>query len=436
MLSRRAMLSRLSVGVAALASGTFSLRLRAAGAVVPSIFSAEDDTFLEALERASFRLFVECSHPETGLVKNYGRFSEVNSSEVSSIAATGFGLTAFCIADQRGWLKPGEALARVRVALSFLHDHLPQENGFHYHFVNWATGERTLASEVSSIDTAILLCGALTCRQYFNDDEIHQLATDIYERVDWQWMFQRGPFLRHGWMPETGFLEACWDTYCEHMMLYLLAIGASKFPIPAAAWDAWSRPAFEYGGIRYINPQAPLFVHQYSHAWFDFRNRRDRHADYFQNSVLATQAHKQFCKGLGSEFPNFNESFWGITASQSAQGYVAWGGPPQQGPIDGSVVPCAAGGSLPFLPQDCLVVLRNLREHYSEMAWQRFGLVDAFNPATRWMASGALAINTGITLLMAENARTGFVWDVFMKNPEVQSAMERVGFNAIGPGPD
>jgi len=431
MLTRRAMLSKLVVGVAAVASGTMWLRPWASNARFTTSLTTEDDAFLEELERASFRLFWECAYPETGLVKNHGRLTEQASDDISSIAATGFGLTALCIADQRGWLNPGEALERVRVTLRFIRHGLPQERGFFFHFMNWRTGARVFHCEVSSIDTAILLCGVLTCRQYFRDDEIRQLADEIYGRVDWQWMFQDGLFLSHGWTPEAGFLPSRWDTYCEHMMLYLLAIGAKEHPIPAEAWEAWRRPVVDYAGLRYIDTDAPLFTHQYSHAWFDFRGRRDRFTDYFKNSVLATRAHRQFCEDSGDEFPHYDSELWGITASESPQGYVVWGGPPRRGPIDGSVVPCAPGGSLPFLPQECLRVLRRIRDRYGDIAWQRYGFVDAFNPATGWVAADVVAINTGITLLMAENARTGFVWDQFMGNDEAQAAMEKVGFSSV-----
>jgi len=429
MLTRREMLSKLALGAAALAGGAVSLGLGDFSAREFGAFSADDEAFLEELERASFRLFWECAHPETGLVKNHGRLAEDDPNNISSIAATGFGLTALCIADRRGWLKPGAALERARATLRFIRHRLPQERGFFFHFVDWRTGERVSQCEVSSIDTAILLCGVLTCRQYFRDNEIRQLAGEIYDRVDWQWMFQGGPFLSHGWTPESGFLPARWDAYCEHMMLYLLAIGAQQHPIPAEMWEAWRRPVVEYAGLRYVDTDAPLFTHQYSHAWFDFRRRHDRCADYFENSVLATKAHRQFCANLSGEFPHFSQELWGVTASESPQGYVVWGGPPRRGPIDGSVVPCAAGGSLPFLPQECLRVLRRIRDRYGDRVWHRFGFVDAFNPATGWVASDFVSINTGITLLMAENARTGFVWDWFMRNEEAQAAMERTGFS-------
>jgi hypothetical protein len=268
----------------------------------------------------------------------------------------------------------------------------------------------------------------LTCRQYFQDAEIQDLAGKIYDRVNWQWLYQNGPFIGHGWTPERGFLVSRWDTYCEHMMLYLLAMGANQHAIPAGAWNAWRRPWVNYGGARYMDADASLFIHQYSHAWFDFRGRRDEHADYFENSTLATQAHRRFCSELGDEFPQFGNELWGITASSSPKGYVVWGGPPRLGPIDGTVVPCAAGGSLPFLPQPTLQMLLGARERYGRRIWGRHGFADAFNPATGWVARDRIAINTGITLLMAENARTGFFWNTFMKNTETVKAMDRAGF--------
>ena len=394
-------------------------------------FSKADDAFLDELQRATFRFFADCANPTTGLVKDRNRVSGDADRHVASIAASGFGLTALCIADQRRWLPREEARQRARTALQFLRERMPQEHGFFYHFVNWQTGERLWQCELSSIDTAILLCGALTCREHFPDEEIRALADAIYDRVDWAWMMNGGALLTHGWKPETGFLKARWDTYCEHMMLYLLAIGARKQAIPATAWDAWRRPRFVYAGLRYISPREPLFVHQYSHAWFDFRGRRDRHADYFENSVLATKAHRAFCQTLRRKFPHFGENAWGITASDSRRGYVAWGGPPELGPLDGTLVPAAAGGSLPFLPAESLRCLRTFRARFGSQAWTRYGFADAFNPADGWVAPDVIGINAGITLLMAENARTGFVWKTFMKNPQVLSAMEKVGLRAV-----
>jgi hypothetical protein len=425
------MLAKLALGVAGVASAAVTIQVPEVWIPPQTQLSPQDDTFLGELSRASFQFFRECAHPQTGMVKDVGRLADSKYNNTASIAATGFGLTSLCIASERGWLKRKDATDRARKTLRFLWQELPNEHGFYYHFVDWRTGQRVGRSEVSSIDTALLLCGVLSCRAYFADDEIKELATNIYDRVNWQWMFRSGPFLNHGWTPEQGFLTSHWDTYSEHMMLYLLAIGARQHAIPASAWNAWHRPIVNYGGYSYIDAEAPLFIHQYSHAWFDFRRQQDGHADYFHNSTLATQVHRRFCAELRGEFPHYSDELWGITASDSPKGYVIWGGPPRQGPIDGSIVPCAAGGSLPFLPQDCLAALHGMRERFGGQVWTRFGFVDAFNPATGWTANGFIGINTGITLLMAENARTGFGWDIFMKNPEVQNAMQLVGFRDI-----
>jgi hypothetical protein len=422
------MLTKLALGVAGVASAAVTIRVPEAWNPPATRLSPQDDGFLDELSRASLQFFRECTHPKTGMVKNLGRLEDDKHNTVSSIAATGFGLTALCIAAERGWIKRGEALERARKALRFLGNGTPNEHGFFYHFIDWRTGARVWQSEISTIDTAILLCGVLSCRQQFADDEVKELATQIYDRMDWQWLFRSGPFLSHGWTPERGFLNARWDTYSEHMMLYLLAIGAREHAIPASAWNAWHRPAVNYGGYSYIDAEAPLFIHQYSHAWFDFRRQHDGHADYFRNSALATMVHRRFCTELGEEFPHYSNELWGITASESPKGYVVWGGPPRQGPIDGSVVPCAVGGSLPFLTEDSLAVLRGMRARFGGKVWGRFGFADAFNPATGWAAPNYVGINTGITLLMAENARSGFVWDLFMKNPEARNAMQLVGF--------
>ena len=206
-----------------------------------------------------------------------------------------------------------------------------------------------------------------------------QLSRDIFDRVDWTWLSEDTTLLPHGWLPEAGFLPYRWDYYSELMMMYLLGMGSASHPLKPEAWDAWKRNIFEYDGLRYIGSFAPLFVHQYSQAWFDFRGKRDRYADYFQNSAIATDVHRRFCVELGKQFPDYSDDLWGITASDSDKGYVIWGGPPAMGPIDGTVVPSAAGGSLPFLPQPVMRVLRNIRTRYPE-AWSTYGFVNAFNP--------------------------------------------------------
>jgi hypothetical protein len=392
-------------------------------------FSPEDDQLLDDIERAACCYFWEQANPETGLVKDRcnARKAATDSSTVASIASTGFGLTAICIGERRGFLSRSDARQRVIATLEFLSHKLPNHRGFFFHWADMNTGDRVWESEVSSIDTAILLCGILTCRTHFRDTDITLLAHSISNRVEWTWLSEDTALLPHGWRPEMGFLPYRWDYYNEMMMMYLLGLGSPTYPLRPEAWDAWKRITFDYEGMRYIGSFAPLFVHQYSQAWFDFRNKRDRYTDYFQNSIVATEVHRRFCIELGKRYPDYSVDLWGITASDSEKGYVIWGGPPASGPIDGTVAPAAAGGSLAFIPQEAVRVMRTLRERYPE-AWCSYGFVDAVNPLKNWYDTDVIGIDLGITMLMAENARTGYVWNVFMQNPEAQLGMQRAGF--------
>ena len=393
-------------------------------------YQGTDEQLLDEIQSASFKFFWDEASSSTGQVKDRALANGNDSRMMSSIAATGFGLTSLCIGDQREYGKRAEILERVRKTLRFLANVLPHERGFYYHFIHMDTGQRWEKCELSSIDSSLLYCGVLTARQYFADQEIKDLATKIYERVDWPWMLNGGKTFSMGWHPESGFLDARWEHFCELMMIYLLAVGSPTHPVAPSSWNAWTRPKINYQGIEYISGNDPIFTHQYSQAWFDFRNKRDGYTDYFENSVKATKAHKLFCLSLRDRFPDYSENLWGISASDYVKGYTAWGGPPTQGPIDGSIVPCATGGSLPFLFDDCMRVQRNLRGRYGDKAWMKYGFVDALNPLTGWYDADVLGIDLGITMLMAENHRTGFVWNTFMKNPEAQSAMEKVGLHA------
>jgi hypothetical protein len=212
------------------------------------------------------------------------------------------------------------------------------------------------------------------------------------------------------------------------MMMYLLAMGSPTHPIPADCWHAIERPKMVYHGRQYISSPAPLFVHQFSHAWFDFRGRHDDYANYFENSVIASLANREFCEELSHRFPCYSKDVWGISASESSLGYVAWGGPPVLGPIDGSIVPSASAGSLPFVFRESMTSLLNMRRQYGKQIWKEYGFVDAFNPLTGWVSRDAIGIDVGITMLAAENARTQFVWNTFMRNPEAGKSMELAGF--------
>jgi hypothetical protein len=430
--TRREMMRSCGIGVLASPLLTFwsPEKNSSSSSNLKSTYPGTNDQLLDEIQRAAFDFFWSEASPVTGQVKDRALAKGNDSRLMSSIAATGFGLTGLCIAHQRGYGKPADIVKRVQNTLRFLFHQMPHQHGFFYHFVDMNTGKRWETCELSSIDSSLLLCGVLTARQYFADQEIKDLATKIYERVDWPWMLNGGSTLSMGWKPDSGFLDARWEHYCELMMIYLLAIGSPTHPVPADTWRAWSRPKISYQGINYISGNDPIFTHQYSHAWFDFRGKHDAYANYFDNSVKATKAHKLFCLSLHDRFPDYSQDLWGISASDYVNGYTAWGGPPPQGPIDGSVVPCATGGSLPFLFDDCMRVQRTMRGRFGAKAWQRYGFVDAFNPLTNWYDPDVLGIDLGITMLMAENHRTGFVWQTFMKNPEAKAAMLKAGFQS------
>ncbi len=403
--------------------------------------SKKDDAFLEDLSKRNFRFFWEQADPKTGLVPDRAGADgkaphAADSTYVASVASTGFGLSALCAAADRDWVSPKQARERAKITLRFLLNTAPEEHGFFYHFIDSRTGERRWSSEVSSIDTALLLTGALTARQCFADDpEIVSLATALYERADFPWMMRgEPPLLSMGWKPESGFIPARWDSYSEHMMLDLLAIGSSSHPISAVEWDRWRRDYVTYSSFTYIAGDKPLFIHQYSQAYVDFRGKHDSpQIDYFQNSVTATLAQRAFFVELAKEFPTYSKDVWGVTASDSAHGYLAWGAPPRDPQIDGTVVPCAAGGSLMFTPEESIAALRAMRKLYGKKIYGRYGFVDAFNPATGWTDTDVIGIDQGITLLSAENLRGGKIWGWFMKNPEIGRAMYIVGFEENRP---
>ncbi len=400
--------------------------------------SKQADALLDEMEERGCQFFYNEASPKTGLVRDRARASGPmpgrTASRVASIAATGFGLSALCIAAKRGYLRASDCEARVEKTLAFLLEDCPHEHGFLYHFIDIESGQRMFSSELSSIDTALLLCGVLLCRQYFaGNQRIAALATTFYRRVDWQWMLNDGPTLSMGWLPDQGFLKHRWDIYAELMTMYLLAIGSPTHPIPVDTWNALQRPLVNFGGIEYISGLAPLFIHQYAHAWCDYRDQRDLHANYFTNSIAATRTHQLWCIGLGQKFNWIDQDMWGISASDARDGYRVWGGPPTMGSPDGTLVPCAAAGSLPFLPAECSHVLLSMREKMGPRVWTRYGFVDAFNPKANWFAEDVLGIDQGISVMMAENLRTGFVWEYFMKNRELAHAMSEVQFH---PDPD
>jgi hypothetical protein len=297
------------------------------------------------------------------------------------------------------------------------------------------SGKREWNCEVSNIDTALLIAGVITARQYFPDTELAKVATQLYERVEWPWLLQPAGVLSMGWKPERGFIPAKWDHYSEGApLILLLALGSPTHPLKPEHWHNWKRDrVITYSGLTFLQCP-PLFTHQYPQCWFDLRGLRDDYVSYFRNSQLATIAQRQWTiDELSKRFPTYGPNLWGLTASDYVNGYTAWGGPPPQGPIDGSVVPCAAAGSLVFEPRLCLDVLKAMHQQFADKAWKKYGFVDAFNPATGWYNADVIGIDVGPTVVMAENCRSGFVWKTFMSSPEAQAALKAAGMRPLDP---
>jgi hypothetical protein len=395
-----------------------------------STLTSDDQKFLDDLESRGIQYFIDEADPITGLMPDRAKATG-GATEFASIASVGFGLTALCVGDHRGWVPPQEAYDHCLRVLRFLKDHGPGEHGFFYHFLNMHTGQRAWNCEVSDIDTALLMAGVLTVRQHFPGTELASIANDLYENVDWTWPMTADGTLSMGWTPEHGFHSARWHDFNEGPLIYLLGLGSRTHPLPARSWEAWKRePVVTYAGLTFIQCP-PLFTQQYPQVWFDLRGMRDNYADYFRNSQLATLAQRQWSIDyLSKQFPTYGPNLWGLTASDSEDGYKAWGGPPapKDDVIDGSVVPAAAAGSLPFEPRLCLDVLENERANYGQKGYLKYGFVDAFNPGDGWYNAFVLGIDVGPSVLMAENCRSGFVWQTFMSSPEARAAVKAAGF--------
>jgi len=406
-----------------------------------------DEEFLDMVQELAFDFFWKEANPTNGLIRDRN-----TSWSPSSIASVGFGLTAIGIGIERGLITREQGRERVLTTLKTFWEK-PQSrnaqgyigyNGFFYHFIDMNTAQRVWDSELSSIDTALLLAGIIYAREYFtqeNDDEqmLRELADSIYYRVEWDWMTNWESTLTHGWYPPPGgFIQHRWIGYSEAMILYILAAGSPTHPLnnPQRSWDGWTG-GYEwqthYGYSFVIFP--PLFGHQYSHAWIDFRDIKDeymrnRGITYFENSRRATLANRAYCIENPDNFEGYGENVWGITASDYPGGYIARGAPPPLND-DGTIAPTAAGGSMPFTPEESIAALRYMYEEFKDDLWGPYGFKDAFNLSANWFATDYIGIDQGAIILMIENYRTGHVWDVFMKNEYVQTGLQAVGFESI-----
>ncbi|MBK7429209.1 MAG: hypothetical protein IPI60_20375 [Saprospiraceae bacterium] len=394
----------------------------------------------------------------------------------SSIAATGFGLSAYIIGAERRWITRKEAAERVARTLQVLYD-LPQGSqasgvagykGFYYHFLDHQNALRFKTTELSSIDTGLLMAGILSCMTYFDSNDplerkIRELTEALYRRVEWDWMLNENNRLSMGWHPEKGFIQAEWYGYNEAMILYIMAMASPTHPIPAASWDAWCDPYYwaDYKGQEHIN-FGPLFGHQYSHVWIDFKGIYDKYTkekgiDYFENSRRATLANRAYCIDNPKSFKGHSADIWGLTAcdgpmdwaykndirkscyytwNSSFQGYSARGIAIDYLVDDGTITPTAAGGSFPFAPNEAEHTLQYMWNTLQDSLVGTYGFKDAFNlsfdacgklPAG-WFNKDYLGIDQGPILLMIENHKSGLLWNIMKKNPYIIDGLKKAGF--------
>ncbi|HRK30380.1 MAG TPA: glucoamylase family protein [Tepidisphaeraceae bacterium] len=409
----------------------------AAGRSLPpgaGIFSAADELFLHDLSRRSVDFFYTETNASTGQAPDGSNANGGSPSSASSIASTGFALSALVIAAERGFLSRADAYQRALNTVNFLNTTAAQVNGFFYHFINPVTGARSGNSELSPMDTALLMAGVIHAAQYWPGTPLAAVAGTVFNRVDWPWMQKpNGHFYGH-WTPESGFAFGYGD-FSEAALIYLLGLGSQTFPSTASSWNSWSRsPSISYNGFNFITAQTgALFTTQYPLGWFDLRGLSDAAGlNYHNNAATAALAQRRMAVDLSGTFPQYGLNNWGFTAADGQGGYTVFGGPPPTGNINGTVVPTAPGGSLAFIPRQAVDALQHMRSTYGSTVYKKYGFVDAFNPHNGWTSSIVLGIDVGMMLLAAENARSGLIWNTFNESAVARQAKARA-FTSLKP---
>lgn len=429
------------------------------------------DVTLDDLQRRTFLFFWETANPENGLVPD-----RWPTPSFSSIAAVGFGLTAYGIGAERGWITRDEAAARVLTTLRFFRDAKQGEEasgvtghrGFYYHFVDMKSGTRFKEVELSTIDTTLLLAGALFCQSYFDRDtpaerEIREIVEQLYTRAEWDFFLERPPLVSMGWTPEHGLHDYDYTGYNEAMILYILALGSPTHPISPKAWNVYTQSYkwdTHYGHEHVVF--APLFGHQYSHVWIDFRGIQDhvmraKGIDYFENSRRATLSQREYAKANPMGWRGYGENVWGLTAcdgpfdgklvvngtERQFWTYAARGTAPHELRDDGTIAPTAAASSIAFTPEESMAAIREMGRRYGAHLYQQYGFLDSFNPTLDferelqmgtivpgigWFDADYLGIDQGPIVAMIENHRSGLVWETMKKNEHVKRGLRRAGF--------
>jgi hypothetical protein len=416
---------------------------------------------LDTLQRETFNYFWNETNPENGLLPD----NTLKPGQPASIAGVGLALSTYVVGVERGFVDRARALERTLATLRFFwksreggDPDATGYRGFYYHFLDVRTGRRAWKCELSTIDTAILLVGALSAAQYFDrkaagEQEVRDLAERLYLRADWQWAQNGNAKVSHGWTPEHEFLPDRWEGYCEGLFLYVLGLGSQSFPLPDESYEAWTSTyrwtklyghEFLYGG--------PLFMHQLSHLWIDFRGIQDVYMrgkciDYFENSRRATYVQQAYAIRNPKGFVDYGEYGWGITASNGPGpvtrqvngvtrrflGYRARGVP--YGPDDGTLAPWAVVASLPFAPEIVLPTSLHVLEEFPKMD-SEYGLVCSVNPTYRasghhkqgWISDAHFALDQGPVIIMIENYRSGLMWRLMRRSEPIVRGLRRAGF--------
>jgi hypothetical protein len=415
-----------------------------------------DKALLDDVQRRSFHFFWDLIDPHTLLVPD-----RAPTPSFSSIAAVGFGLTAYGVGAERGYVTRAQAaertLATLRSLLAMKQGAEPRGvsgyKGFFYHFLNMHTGERFEKIELSTVDTSLLMAGVLFAQSYFDrkdpiEAEIRSTAEELYRRVDWPWEQVRPSAISMGWTPEEGFHTYDWRGYNEAMIVIILALGSPTHPVDPAAWGEYTK-TYKWGTFQGQEHLlfAPLFGHQYSHVWIDFRGIQDEFMrahgiDYFENSRRATLSQHAFAIANPNGYRDYGDSIWGLTAcdgpgdmtrtvdgrQRTFYGYAARGASATEVRDDGTIAPTAAISSIAFTPELSIQAMREMRSRYGDPLYRKYGFVDAFNPTLGWFDVDYLGIDQGPIVAMIENHRSGLVWNTMKKNPHILRGLKRAGF--------
>ena len=431
------------------------------------------DPLLDETQKRTFNFFWDTAEPETGLVPD--RWPR---PPFSSIAAVGFALNSYPIGAERGWVTRAQARARVLTTLRFLRDAQQDTSpdqatgyqGFFYHFVNFTTGKRYGDSELSTVDTTLLMAGVLFAGGYFDQDEpdeteIRKIADDLYRRVNWPWAIAMNPDIRMAWSPELEFGGHDWRGYNEAMLVFLLALGSPTYPVSPQVWDAWTSDYYRSWGT--LEGQThltfgPMFGHQYTHVWIDLRGIKDEFMwpqgmDYFENSRRAVLAQRAYAIRNPLDWKGYGPNVWGLTAcdgpgdhefdylgqKRKFYSYGARGVGLTEIRDDGTIAPTAALASLPFAPEIVVPAAQTMYQRYGRYLYGKYGFFDAFNPSfdydvplrhgrrvrgQGWFDTEYLGIDQGAIISMLENYRSELIWSVLKRNEHIRRGLKRAGF--------